>query len=93
MQKEQLATQEAKIVQLQQEYDDHKQGTAPTKGLALQNYREKEMFLKYEVGFLKLEKLSFFKYLFLYFLKIFSMYIKNSFCFNFFSITIFFFLL
>lgn len=53
-----MATQEAKIVQLQQEYDDHKQGTAPTKGLALQNYREKEMFLKYEVGFLKVLKFT-----------------------------------
>lgn len=51
LQKEQLATQEAKIVQLQQEYDDHKQGATPTKGLALQNYREKEAFLKYEVRF------------------------------------------
>lgn len=49
-QKEQLATQEGKIIQLQQEFDDHKQGPVPTKGLALQNYREKEAFLKYEVG-------------------------------------------
>lgn len=50
LQKEQLATQEAKIVQLQQEHDEHKQGAVPTKGLALQNYKEKEAFLKYEVS-------------------------------------------
>lgn len=44
-----MATQEAKILQLQQEYDAHKEGGLPTKGLALQNYKEKEAFLKYEV--------------------------------------------
>lgn len=43
-------------MQLQQEYDDHKQGPVPTKGLALQNYKEKEAFLKYEVRLLGLNE-------------------------------------
>ena len=36
---------------LEQNFDEHKQGTVPSKGLALQNYKEKEAYLNYEVWF------------------------------------------
>lgn len=44
-----MATQEAKIIQLQREFEEHKQGPVPTKGLAMQNYKEKDAYLQYEV--------------------------------------------
>lgn len=53
LQKEQLTTQEAKIIQLQEEWEEHKNGQVPTKGLALQNYKEKDAYLHFEVIGLK----------------------------------------
>jgi PH and SEC7 domain-containing protein len=37
------------VTRLENELSEHRQGTVPTKGLALQNYREKESYLQYEV--------------------------------------------
>lgn len=37
------------MVKIESTIADHKSGSVPTKGLALQNYREKEAYLQYEV--------------------------------------------
>jgi hypothetical protein len=51
VQRDQLASHEEQVAKLESETAEHKQGTVPTKGLALQNYREKEAYLQYEVHF------------------------------------------
>lgn len=48
-QRDQLASHEEQVMKLENALTEHKQGTVPTKGLALQNYREKEAYLQYEV--------------------------------------------
>lgn len=49
LQREQLASHESKVVQLEESLEEHKRGPVPTKGLPLQNYIEKESYLQYEV--------------------------------------------
>lgn len=39
------------MLTLEQNVDEHKQSTVPSKGLALQYYKEKEAYLNYEVSF------------------------------------------
>lgn len=51
LQKEQLDSHEVQLAQLDQELNEHKKGPIPSKGLALQNYKEKESYLQYEVSF------------------------------------------
>lgn len=51
LQKEQLESHEQQLGKLESTIMDHKKGPIPTKGLALQNYKEKESFLQYEVRF------------------------------------------
>jgi hypothetical protein len=50
-QRDQLKSHEEQVAKLESETAEHKQGTVPTKGLALQNYREKEAYLQYEVRY------------------------------------------
>ncbi|KQS52503.1 uncharacterized protein Dere_GG11149, isoform G [Drosophila erecta] len=47
--KEQLDSHEVQLAQLDQELNEHKKGPIPSKGLALQNYKEKESYLQYEL--------------------------------------------
>ena len=49
-QRDQLASHENRVIQLQEQLADHKRGPVPTKGLALQNFVEKEAYLQYEVS-------------------------------------------
>lgn len=49
-QREQLGSHEEQVNKLENTLADHKRDTMPTKGLALQNYREKEAFLQFEVS-------------------------------------------
>ena len=48
--REQLASHEEQVAKLEDTVADHKRGSVPTKGLTLQNYREKEAYLQYEVA-------------------------------------------
>lgn len=41
---------EEKVSQLEAMLADHKKGPIPNKGLPLQNYKEKETYLQYEVN-------------------------------------------
>lgn len=41
---------EEKVSQLEATLTDHKKGPVPNKGLPLQNYKEKETYLQYEVS-------------------------------------------
>lgn len=50
LQKEQLESHELQLAQLEQELNEHKKGPIPSKGLPLQNYKEKESYLQYEVS-------------------------------------------
>ncbi|XP_059620866.1 PH and SEC7 domain-containing protein isoform X2 [Phlebotomus argentipes] len=47
--REQLMSHDNKIIQLENEIEEHRRGPVPTKGLPLQNYKEKECFLQYEL--------------------------------------------
>ncbi|XP_068155646.1 PH and SEC7 domain-containing protein isoform X7 [Drosophila tropicalis] len=47
--KEQLTSHEQQLAQLEQELNEHKKGPIPSKGLPLQNYKEKESYLQYEL--------------------------------------------
>ncbi|XP_055677938.1 PH and SEC7 domain-containing protein isoform X2 [Lutzomyia longipalpis] len=47
--REQLLSHDTKIIQLENEIEEHRRGPVPTKGLPLQNYKEKESFLLYEL--------------------------------------------
>ncbi|XP_034127998.1 uncharacterized protein LOC117583650 isoform X4 [Drosophila guanche] len=47
--KEQLESHEVQLAQLEQELNEHKKGPIPSKGLPLQNYKEKESYLQYEL--------------------------------------------
>ncbi|XP_016983057.1 PH and SEC7 domain-containing protein isoform X2 [Drosophila rhopaloa] len=49
MLKEQLESHEVQLAQLDQELNEHKKGPIPSKGLPLQNYKEKESYLQYEL--------------------------------------------
>ncbi|KAH8306348.1 hypothetical protein KR018_008499, partial [Drosophila ironensis] len=49
MLKEQLESHEQQLAQLEQELNEHKKGPIPSKGLPLQNYKEKESYLQYEL--------------------------------------------
>jgi PH/SEC7 domain-containing protein len=49
-QREQLASHEEQVNKLTTALAEHRLETMPTKGLALQNYREKESYLQYEVS-------------------------------------------
>lgn len=49
LQKDQLATHEEKVSQLEANLADHKRAQVPNKGLPLQNHKEKEAYLQYEV--------------------------------------------
>ncbi|GBP01665.1 PH and SEC7 domain-containing protein 3, partial [Eumeta japonica] len=47
--KEQLESHEQQLNKLENTILEHKKGPIPSKGLALQNYKEKEVFLQYEL--------------------------------------------
>lgn len=47
--REQFASHERQIQLLEQSLDEHRQGTVPSKGLGLQNFKEKEAYLCYEI--------------------------------------------
>lgn len=49
LQRDQLSSHEEQVTKLENTLADHKRGSVPTKGLALQNYREKETYLQFEV--------------------------------------------
>lgn len=49
LQKEQLESHEQQLNKLENTILEHKKGPIPSKGLALQNYKEKDSFLQYEV--------------------------------------------
>lgn len=49
-QRDQLASHEAKVLQLTNDSAEHKRNVPPSKGLQLQNYIEKDMYLQYEVN-------------------------------------------
>lgn len=49
-QRDQLASHEAKLVQLGNDLAEHKRNPPPSKGLQHQNYIEKDMYLQYEVN-------------------------------------------
>lgn len=38
------------MTKLENQLADHRRGSVPTKGLALQNYKEKEAYLQFEVS-------------------------------------------
>ncbi len=44
-----MATHEEKVSQLEANLADHKRAQVPNKGLPLQNHKEKEAYLQYEV--------------------------------------------
>lgn len=50
MQRDQLASHEAKLVQLGNDLAEHKRNAPPSKGLQHQNYIEKDVYLLYEVS-------------------------------------------
>lgn len=50
MQRDQLASHEAKLVHLGNELAEHKRNAPPSKGLQHQNYIEKDVYLLYEVS-------------------------------------------
>lgn len=47
--REQFASHERQIQLLEQSLDEHRQGTVPSKGQGLQNFKEKEAYLCYEI--------------------------------------------
>lgn len=49
MQREQLASQEEKVLRLGDDLTEHKRNPPPSKGLQLQNFIEKDAYLQYEV--------------------------------------------
>lgn len=49
MQREQIASHEEKVARLTEELNEHKRIPPPTKGLQLQNYIEKDVYLEHEV--------------------------------------------
>lgn len=49
MLRDQLSSHEEQVAKLENTVAEHKSGSVPTKGLALQNYREKEAYLQYEL--------------------------------------------
>lgn len=49
LQRQQLANHQNKVSQLEAALAEHKSATIPNKGLPLQNYKEKDAFLQYEV--------------------------------------------
>lgn len=49
MQKEQLESHELQVTQLKHELKEHQKTPVPSKGLPLQNFKEKEAYLQYEV--------------------------------------------
>jgi len=51
LQRDQLTSHEEQVAKLEASVAEHKNGgSVPTKGLALQNYREKEAYLQFEVS-------------------------------------------
>lgn len=50
LQRDQLASHEEQVAKLESSLAEHKSGSVPTKGLNLQNHREKEAYLQYEVS-------------------------------------------
>lgn len=50
LQREQLSSHEAKLALLGNDLAEHKRNAPPSKGLQLQNYIEKDMYLQYEVN-------------------------------------------
>lgn len=59
-QREQITSHEEQVNKLENLLAEHKRSTIPTKGLALQNYKEKEAYLLYEVHDLKQHYSNFF---------------------------------
>lgn len=47
--REQLSSHENQVTKLENQLADHRRGSVPTKGLALQNYKEKEAYLQFEL--------------------------------------------
>lgn len=50
LQRDQLASHETKVAQLEDALREHTHKSTPTKGLSLQNYVEKDNYLQYEVN-------------------------------------------
>jgi PH and SEC7 domain-containing protein len=50
LQRDQLASHEGHVTKLENSLADHRRGSVPTKGLALQNYKEKEAYMQFEVN-------------------------------------------
>lgn len=50
IQKEQLDSHELQVTQLKHELKEHQKTPVPSKGLPLQNHKEKEAYLQYEVS-------------------------------------------
>jgi len=50
LQKEQLESHELQVAQLKHELMEHQKAPVPSKGLPLQNFKEKESYLQYEVS-------------------------------------------
>lgn len=48
-QRQQLANHQNKLSQLEVMLAEHKRSTVPNKGLPLQNYKEKDAYLQFEV--------------------------------------------
>lgn len=44
-----MTNHENKVTQLEMMLHEHKRSTVPNKGLPLQNYKEKDAYLQYEV--------------------------------------------
>lgn len=58
MQREQLASHEQQVEKLENVLQEHRSTLVPTKGLAMQNHKEKETYLQYEVTTGKKSRLS-----------------------------------
>lgn len=64
LQREQLASHEEKVLRLGDELTEHKRNPPPSKGLQLQNYIEKDVYLQYEVRVAGTQPLLLYLYLF-----------------------------
>lgn len=51
LQREQSESHDVRNTEIENELDRHRRSTVPNKGLALQNYKEKDAYLQHEVRF------------------------------------------
>lgn len=49
LQREQSESHDVRNTEIENELDRHRRSTVPNKGLALQNYKEKDAYLQHEV--------------------------------------------